>query len=175
MSAENTPRIPGLAAGPSPSPHTPEELATLLRLVTNAGAETVAIGHARDDASRAAAAAFAEAWEASGHAVAAVVDWPEEAASWLRPARRLTEPRPDAWVIAGGPHGWAQMARRLRHSTDWDPLRGFGFAAASDPSVVRLSGAAVLGMRGARADGSVWQTGCGRITHRLSPARLSAG
>lgn len=171
----SSPRIPGLEAGPPPSPHTPEELATLLRLVTNAGAETVAVGHAGDDASRASAAAFADAWEAAGHTVVAVVDWPEDAASWLRPARRLTEARPDAWVLAGGPHGWAQMSRRLRHSTDWDPSRSFGFASVSDPEVVRLSGAAVLGMRGAGADGSVWQTGCGRITHRLSPARISAG
>ncbi|GIG67401.1 hypothetical protein [Phytomonospora endophytica] len=167
----SSPRIPGLTAGAVPAPHTPEELATLLRLAS--AAQTVAIGHARDDASRAAATAFGEAWEAAGRTVVAIADWPEEAASWLRPARRLTEARPDAWIIAGSPHGWAQLSRRLRHSTDWNPLRSFGFASVGDPAVVRLSGAAVLGMRGAGADGSVWQTGCGRITHRLSPARLT--
>ncbi|MEV0645459.1 hypothetical protein AB0I28_09355 [Phytomonospora sp. NPDC050363] len=170
-----SPRTPGLPAGAPPSPHTPAELATLLRLVTGSKAETVAVGHGRDDASRAAARAFVEEWEAAGRHVTAVVDWPEEAASWLRAARRLTEPLPDAWVVAGAPHGWARLSRRLRHSTGWDPLRSFGFASLSDPAVVRLSGAAVLGMRGAGADGSVWQTGCGRITHRLHPARLSAG
>ncbi|MFG2877324.1 hypothetical protein ACGFYU_20415 [Streptomyces sp. NPDC048337] len=83
------------------------------------------IGHSRDHASVAAASAFATAWRSLGGEILATVDWPEHAASWLRPARRLTAPAPDAWVIAAAPLGWAQMTRRLLHSTPWTPTRTF--------------------------------------------------
>jgi hypothetical protein len=49
-----------------------------------------------------------------------MVDWPAQAASWLRPARRLTACEPDLWMVSDTPTGRAQMARRLGASTDRD-------------------------------------------------------
>ncbi|WP_328390386.1 hypothetical protein OHS81_36100 [Streptomyces sp. NBC_00400] len=159
---------------PVPAPHSDAELAALLRLLTVPGARvaTVAVGHSRDTASRSAAAAFAEAWRTLGRLpVLAVVDWPESAASWLRAARRLTAGEPDAWVVAAAPLGWAQMSRRLRHSTEWDPARTYGFATLGDSRVPALAGPSTLqGMRGAAADGSTWTIDRGWVTHQL-PAR----
>lgn len=115
------------AALPPPAAHTEAELAALVTLVTRSGARTVVIGHSRDSASAAAASAFATAWRSRGGEVLDTVTWPERAASWLRPARRLAAPAPDAWVIAAAPLGWAQMTRRLVHSTPWIPSRTFAF------------------------------------------------
>ncbi|MCZ1012515.1 hypothetical protein O1L68_43260 [Streptomyces lydicus] len=169
-----TPETAAYGDLPAPSPHTDAELAALLGLLTAPGARitTVTVGHGRDAASRSAAAAFAEAWRDLGQPpVHAVVDWPESAASWLRAARRLTAGEPDAWVVAAAPLGWAQMSRRLRHSTDWDPARTYGFAALGDSRVPALAGPATLqGMRGAAADGSTWTIDRGWVTQQL-PAR----
>jgi hypothetical protein len=52
-----------------------------------------------------------------------VVAWPEEAASWLRPAGRFASGEPDLWVMTGAAPGWAQMTRRLLWSTPWQPRR----------------------------------------------------
>ncbi|MEU6198649.1 hypothetical protein [Streptomyces sp. NPDC047061] len=145
---------------PAPQPHTEAELATLIRLLTGPKSqiETVAIGHGRDDASRAAARAFARAWTARGGQVLTVVDWPETAASWLRPARRLTAETPDAWVIAAAVLGFAQLARRLRRSTDFDPARTVAFSSPNTPLLTALAGPDTLsGLRGASADGGVWE------------------
>jgi hypothetical protein len=95
------------------------ELARALELLNAMDATLVAVGHGRDATSVAAAAAFLTAWE--GDAV--VVDWPATAASWLRPAVRLLAAEPDAWVIADTPAGWERVARRLRDSASWDPMR----------------------------------------------------
>ncbi|MFF2808099.1 hypothetical protein ACFVT2_13055 [Streptomyces sp. NPDC058000] len=148
---------------PTPAPHTDTELATLLRLL--ATPTTLTIGHSRDAASVTAAASLAEAWRAAGRTVLALVDWPEHAASWLRPAQRFTAGRPDAWVVAAAPLGWAQMSRRLRHSTDWEPTRTYGFASVGDSRLVALAGPDVLhGMRGATADGGTWLIDRGWVT-----------
>ncbi|MFE0019570.1 hypothetical protein [Amycolatopsis sp. NPDC059021] len=144
----------------SPASHTDAELAALAGLLTRPRPriETVTIGHSRDDVSRSTAAAFAVAWRARGGTVLAVADWPETAASWLRPAQRLTAENPDAWVFAAAPLGFAQLARRLRHSTGWDPARSFAFAALRDSRVPALAGDDVLhGLRGASADGATWE------------------
>ncbi|MFE2304908.1 hypothetical protein [Streptomyces sp. NPDC059411] len=158
----------------APPPHTAAELSALIGLLTGFPAMqpaglptrpgdelvTVAVGHGRDDALRAAAAAFAEEWRARGGRVLATVDWPESAASWLRPARRLTAQGPRAWVVTGAVTGWAQMSRRLRHSTAWDPARTFAFAALHDPRLRELAGPdAVRGLRGATAEGGTWEFG----------------
>ncbi|MFJ8437338.1 hypothetical protein ACIQ9P_39210 [Kitasatospora sp. NPDC094019] len=118
---------------------------------------TVTIGHSRDTASRKAAETFADAWLAAGHEVLAVADWPEHAASWLRPAHRLTDPGPDALVIAAAPLGWAQVARRLALSTPWRPERTFGFASLAEPIAAALAGSVLDGVRGAHADGGTWR------------------
>ncbi|MFI5519855.1 hypothetical protein [Streptomyces platensis] len=159
---------------PSPAPHTEAELAALLGLLTapRMRITTVVVGHSRDAASRSSAAAFAEAWCAVGRQpVLAMVDWPESAASWLRAAHRFSAEEPDAWVVAAAPVGWAQMSRRLRHSTDWDAARTFGFAALGDSRIPALTGPATLhGMRGATADGGTWAIDRHWVTQQL-PAR----
>ncbi|MER5633241.1 hypothetical protein [Streptomyces nitrosporeus] len=143
-----------------PAHHTAAELTTLVGLLTEQGKRigTVAVGHSRDEPSRAAAEAFTVTWESCGGTVLTVVDWPESAASWLRPAVRLTAALPDAWVMAAAPLGFAQLARRLRHSTDWDPARTYAFAALGDPGLPALAGDRTLhGLRGATADGGSWE------------------
>ncbi|MEW1750691.1 hypothetical protein [Streptomyces angustmyceticus] len=156
---------------PSPTPHSEAELTALLDLLTAPGTHiaSVVVGHSRDAASRSAAAAFIDSWRGLGRPpVLAVIDWPESAASWLRAARRFTADEPDAWVVAAAPLGWAQMSRRLRHSTEWDPGRTYGFAALGDSRVPALAGAATLqGMRGVTADGSTWTIDRGWVTHPL--------
>lgn len=152
---------------PQPSPHTTAELAALVGLLTRPKSriETVAVGHSRDEASRAAAGAFAAAWTARGGKVLTTVDWPESAASWLRPATRLTAGLPDAWVVAAAPLGFAQLARRLRRSTDWDPSRTYAFASLSDSRLPALTGPDTLhGLRGATADGGTWEIRRGWVT-----------
>ncbi|GGX26885.1 ABC transporter substrate-binding protein [Streptomyces noursei] len=159
---------PPAVTGGRTAPHTEAELSTLLDLLTGGRARvrTVAVGHARDPAARAAAEAFATAWQDMAGDVVAVVDWPEEAASWLRAARRLTAGAPDAWVLSGAPLGVAQLLRRLRHSTDWDPARTYCFAGLGTPEVVRLAGAETVdGLRGAAADGGKWEMRRGWLTH----------
>ncbi|QWF81531.1 hypothetical protein [Amycolatopsis sp. CA-230715] len=84
------------------------------------GAVAITIGSSRDAPSKAAAAEFAASWHGI---VLAVVDWPEEAASWLRHARRFTRGGPDAWVVVADGLGWARMVDRLARSTGWDPAR----------------------------------------------------
>ncbi|MFD6274547.1 hypothetical protein ACFWFI_03005 [Streptomyces sp. NPDC060209] len=145
---------------PGPTPHTARELAALVGLLTGhrkPGIETVSVGHSRDAASRAAADAFATAWGALGGTVLTTVDWPETAASWLRPATRLTRGLPDAWVMAAALPGFAQLARRLSHSTDGDPARTYAFASLQDSRLPALAGpGTVHGLRGATADGGTW-------------------
>ncbi|WP_105970500.1 ABC transporter substrate-binding protein [Streptomyces geranii] len=152
---------------PPPVPPTPAELTALLGLLTmpRARIATVVTGHSRDTASVSAAEAFRAAWEARGGTVLADVDWPESAASWLRPARRLAAPAPDAWVIAAAPPGFVQLARRLRHSTDWDPSRTYAFGSLSDSRVPALAGPGTLhGLRGATPDGGTWTVRGGWVT-----------
>lgn len=156
--------------GPEPGDaHTTAELDALMGLLTAPGSRirSVSVGHSRDQASRGAAAAFGDAWAARGGQVLAVVDWPETAASWLRSARRLTAGLPDAWVVAAAPLGFAQLARRLRHSTAWDPARTVAFASLLDPRVPALAGPdTVHGLRGAAADGGTWDVRRGWVTVR---------
>jgi hypothetical protein len=143
--------------------HTAAELAGLLGLLAAARprVETVVIGHGRDAAL--SAAAFANAWDGDTWqgTVLAVVGWPEEAASWLRQARRFAAGPPDAWMVAGAPLGWARMSERLRQSTDWDPGRTFGFASTAQAVALAAPGT-LEGMRGADIDGTTW-----RITRNL--------
>ncbi|MCX5386552.1 hypothetical protein [Streptomyces sp. NBC_00083] len=160
----------GFGGLPAPAPHTTAELDSLIALLTSPRPrtdriETVAVGHGRCAASRAAARAFAAAWTARGGTVLTVVDWPETAASWLRPALRLTEGAPDAWVIAAAPLGFAQLARRMRRSTAWDPARTYAFAGLDDSRLPALAGPDTLhGLRGATADGGTWEMRGGWVT-----------
>ncbi|GHF63203.1 hypothetical protein GCM10018790_46300 [Kitasatospora xanthocidica] len=153
----------------APAPHTGAELHALIGLLTDSRTrvETVAIGHSRDDASRTAVRAFAEAWRDHGGEVLTEVDWPEDAASWLRPARRLTAQSPDAWVVAAAVPGFARLAHRLRRSTDFDPARTVAFASLADPRLPAVAGPGTLdGLRGATTDGGTWDVADGRLTSR---------
>ncbi|SDH13760.1 Ada metal-binding domain-containing protein [Nonomuraea jiangxiensis] len=164
------------AHDPAPPRHTEAEVATLVDLLTGRRprVETVTLGHGRDAASTAAVQAFAQAWEGRGGHILAVVTWPEEAASWLRPATRFAAGDPDAWVVAGAAPGWAGMSRRLRHSTAWDPARTFAFASIGGIETLRLAGPGTLdGLRGACADGGTWRIGRHSITHH-GPDALGA-
>lgn len=69
-------------------------------MLRQTGADTIAIGNGRAPASITAAQALHVAWIAAGGTVLTALDWPATAASWLRPARRLTTGNPDAWIIA---------------------------------------------------------------------------
>ncbi|MBN6033934.1 hypothetical protein [Amycolatopsis sp. 195334CR] len=84
---------------------------------------TLTIGCSRDDECRAMAEAAAATWTARGGTVLSIVDWPEQAASWLRQARRFVDGGPDTWLVIARPDGWARMRERLLRSTDWDPAR----------------------------------------------------
>jgi len=127
---------------------------TLLRA---AGARRIAIGHGRHCTSIAEAAAINAAWTGIGGAVEQTVSWPVDAASWLRPARRLVAGAPDAWVIADNPAGWAQLATRLAEHPVWSPKRAFGCAALGNPVLLDLVGDALTDMTGAAADGGYWR------------------
>ena len=86
---------------------------------------TLSIGHGRDPAAVAAAAAFARAFQQAGGEIISVVDWPARAASWLKAARRLTGGGPDAWVLVPPAPGWPQVRKRLLDGADWDPVRTY--------------------------------------------------
>ena len=96
------------------------DVARALELLNEMDATLVAVGHGRDPRSVAAARAFVERWDGQ---IAVVVDWPATAASWLRHAQRLTACDPDAWVIADTAAGWEPVAKRLRETGRWDPMR----------------------------------------------------
>ncbi|GAB3972469.1 hypothetical protein GCM10029978_049620 [Actinoallomurus acanthiterrae] len=177
MTGSSSPRLTEAQAkaygqSPPPGPHTDAELAALLGLLEQDRFEAVVVGHGRDDASTATARAFLDAWRALGREVIAVVDWPERAASWLRPARRMTAQTPDAWVVAAAPLGFAQLSRRLRYDTDWDPRRTYAFASLQDARLPALAGAGVVrGLRGATADGATWEAADRWITTRYPDRR----
>jgi hypothetical protein len=163
-------RYPG-AARP-PEQHTGAELTRLMALLQQAGAETIAVGHGRDPASVTAARALDAAWTAGGGIVAAVIDWPATAASWLRPARRLTADHPDAWVIADTIAGCARVVRRLVEQANWTPARTVGFAGLADPDLIALTAPVSLaGMTGATAAGGTWRVGHDRVIRADEPDR----
>ncbi|WP_433443086.1 hypothetical protein [Nonomuraea sp. CA-141351] len=161
LSTSRSPLVHAPARTPHrPAAHTTAELDALVTMLATRRprVETITIGHARDAASVAAAEHLASTWQARGGHVLTVVHWPETAASWLRHARRFAAGEPDAWVVAGAPLGWAQMARRLRHSTGWDPARTFAFASVGTPETVALAAPGTLdGLRGATAAGGTWR------------------
>lgn len=136
----------------------PGEVADLVRMGRHLGAVSVAIGSGRDRRSRTAAEQFAESWQAGGGCVVAVVDWPEDAASWLRQATRLTTANPDLWILGGPVVGFAQQIRRLAWSTAWVPRRTLTYSSLAHPTVVKLAGReAVHGLSGVASDGHRWR------------------
>jgi Periplasmic binding protein len=163
-----SPRIPdwAFAAHPHstkpPAAHTGEEIRTLTAMLRSAGASSITIGHGRHPASRDAALAVIQAWTDGAGTVLGTIDWPERAASWLKPARQLVQTHPDAWVIIDNPAGCAQLAMRLTDHLGWSPARTFGTASMYSPDAAALTGFGVLtGMRGVTPDGATWRIGHG--------------
>ena len=161
----SSPRLPAaLARDLAGSGPTGAELRQMTDLALRRGARSVAIGRGRSAGAAAAVTEFARRWEAGGGTVLTVVTWPEEAASWLRQATRLTAADPDLWIMAGPPRGWAQMARRLLWSTPWQPGRTLAFAALGTQRAIGLVGAHNLhGLAGATADGGTWTVWNGNL------------
>ena len=136
-----------------PEPATEAEVDALVDLAHRLGVRSVVIGHGRDDVSRQNAARFAARWEAGDGEVLVRVSWPEEAASWLRQARRLTSPEPDLWVLGGAAAGLAQVTRRLAWSTLWRPRRTLALGSSTVRETLRLAGAACAGRNARRSPG----------------------
>lgn len=136
---------------------TDAELRRVVQLLHAQGAVLVAVGHGRDEQSRRSAEAFTAVWQAGGGQIAAVVDWPPEAASWLRSATRLTGHQVDAWVIADHPHSFAPVASRLAADTDWDPARTVAFASLAGEDLSMRTGADLDGLHGATPEGRIWR------------------
>ncbi|HMH89798.1 MAG TPA: hypothetical protein VK586_01805 [Streptosporangiaceae bacterium] len=104
-----SPRIPArwLARYPRasqpPAGHTAAELARLLQLLRAVRPAAIAIGRGRHPASVAAARALAAEWTGTGGTVLDVISYPADAASWLRPARRLGHRRQPGGLRSAGP------------------------------------------------------------------------
>jgi len=126
------------------------------------GAQSIAIGSGRDPISRASAQTIADAWRRTGGEVGLELDWPETAASWLRPATRFATANADLWIMLGPPLGWAQMTRRLLWSTSWRPARALLAGSVSDPGTLDLVGLINLsGIAGTTSDGGDWHLSAG--------------
>ena len=172
IAAAASPRIPAcrLARYPRatqpPGRHTAAELARLVQLLQAAGAGSIAIGHGRHPGSVAAAGSLAAVWAETGGTVPGTVSYPADAASWLRPARRLAALDPDTWVIADNAAGLAQLSRRLAGQPGWAAGRTFAFASAASADLIPLAGPGTLtGLAGATADGGTWRLGSGVLVH----------
>ncbi len=163
------PRSGDLDAGAGPSA---AELAAVLGLVRADGPALVNVGHGRDAHSASCARAFAEAWEAEGGLVGAMVSWPRTAASWLRPTRQLVCGPPDVWVIADEAAGWPDVGRRLSTTLLWRASRTVAFAGLADPLLpLRAGRDATEGIRGAYRDGRIWVFDDGELAGRPRPPR----
>lgn len=155
----SSPLARGMAVGPPPRPLTRAERAAVMRLLEEKRPRplTVVIGSSRDAVSREAAEQLAAAWRERDGTVLDILDWPEEAASWLRQARRFTAQAPDAWIVTGRPAGWVQMGRRLALSTDWDPARTVATASLSTDDLIIQGGIGTFDhLCGAHRDGGTW-------------------
>ena len=170
--AEHTPaRYPNSAR--STRRHTTPQQTRRVAMLQQAGADSIAIGHGRHPAPVTAARARHAAWTTAGGGVLDSVDWPETAASWLRPARRLTAGAPDARVLTDSIAGCAQVLRRLAQQANWTPARTVGFAClASDDLVALAAPISLAGMTGPTATGGTWRIGHHHVIRTDEPHRL---
>ncbi|WP_328535782.1 hypothetical protein [Streptomyces sp. NBC_00344] len=155
-----SPKARRTAPGAPPRALTVAECSALMRLAVSRRPRpvTVVLGSSRDGVSRRAAGQLALAWEEQGGEVLDTVHWPEQAASWLRQARRFTAGQPDLWIVTGTPAGWVQMGRRLALSTDWAPARTLATASLATDELIACGGIGTFDqLRGVRRDGSGWE------------------
>ncbi|WP_366592269.1 hypothetical protein [Bacillus subtilis] len=155
-----------------PNPPTEKEIDALMTMLMTEKApiETITIGHGRDNVSKEIASTFADLWEirggigGTGGCVLDIVDWPEEAASWLRPAKRFANGSSDAWIVTGSLLGWIQMSRRLHKETNWKPEKTFGFSSLADFRMVKYGWETTFeGMKGVLANGGSWKITRGEL------------
>ena len=140
------------------------ERAVIARLGRLLGIRRTAIGSGRDPISVSSADLLAQSLHDSGVDVTRV-DWPVEAASWLRPARRLCASGTDGWVVLDHLAGAAQILRRLIEQDTWRADRTIVWSALRRPLLVEVVGRADLeGLRGVTPDGELWQIRDGLIT-----------
>ncbi|GAA4906631.1 hypothetical protein EV188_103475 [Actinomycetospora succinea] len=161
-----------------------DELDLLIALLDELRPEVLGIGHGRDTTATRRAHLAAQRWEARGGHLAALVSWPDTAASWLRQATKLTEDA-DTWLIADHPTGWAGIGPRLADDGRWSATRTVAFSSLAHPDLPRLAGAAATeGVHGAygaeapaysrrnmaSADGAgAWVFRHGLLIHRPAP------
>lgn len=160
--SSHSPRVAGRidSRSSAPSPVSGAERSAVLRLLSGRRPRplTLVIGSSRDEVSREAASALAVEWESAGGTVLDIVNWPENAASWLRQARRFAAGPPDAWAVTGRPAGWIQMGRRLALSTGWDPSRTVATSSLADDVLIARGGIGTFdGLRGTHRDGGTWE------------------
>ena len=146
---------------PRPEPRgsiTAAEVAALVALAQARSAERIAIGSGRDPVAVDATRAIADAWVLAGGEIAVKLAWPEEAASWLRHAKRFTADEPDLWIMSGPTLGWPQMTRRLLWSSPWDPARSLLTGTLSEPAALELVGLHNRsGIAGVTSTGTAWR------------------
>ncbi|MFF3573740.1 hypothetical protein [Nocardia jiangxiensis] len=146
---------------------TDAEVGAIIAVARARDARILTLGSGRAPAAIASMAAVAAEWERGGGRIAGHVTWPENAASWLRQARRFTATAPDLWVMTGPRLGWAQMTRRLLWSTPWSASTTIVTAEIADPAAMALVGTAYLeGLTGVDSDGSVWTVTDGLLRHQ---------
>lgn len=157
------------------APVSSDEIQRLVCLAELRGARAVTLGHGPGEHAADAITRFGSAWTEHGGLIMDVVSWPDDAASWLRHARRLTAPRPDLWIMAGPALGFVQMARRLTVSTTWDPARTLAFSHVAHAAAVRAAGPGVLdGLCGSQSGLTDWRVEGGAVC-LARPARRRAG
>jgi hypothetical protein len=136
-----------------------------VQLAVTRRAHVIGTGHGRTQTARDAVAAFTLRWQVRSGTVVSGGHWPETAASWLRHATRLAALRPDLWLMVGPATGWAQMVRRLRWSTDWDPARTLLLAGDDVGIALQLAGTERLdGLTVIDPDAVTWTVHNGDIT-----------
>lgn len=131
---------------------------------------SLSIGHSRETPARQMATELSLLWQSSptwvrpeGGSVLRTVDWPETAASWLRPAQRFARPVPGNWVVLGDFASWLPMSQRLAAQPGWDAAKTFALFS-NDAQLLAHSGwpAALEGLRGLLTTGSRWEVAGGK-------------
>lgn len=126
------------AADAAPHPHTTAEVDAIISFARSLRAGWIAIGTGRHPASTATSAELIRRWADAGGEVTALSSWPDQAASWLRPAQRLVDSGAQAHVIIDNPLGAAQLLIRLAEHEAWTSHNTILTASAIPDTVLGL-------------------------------------